>query len=98
MRIPSETHKQILRHLAAARFYLPVVLRQPEDYDAESQYAEFMHHTEYELALEDLANLGHLNGGFAEEELFWSELLAAARLMGLSAHVSVCEEKLATLT
>ena len=98
MRVPSETQKQILRHLAAARFYLPVVLRQPEDYNAESQYAEFLHHTEYELALQDLENLGNLNSGFAEEELFWSELLTAARLMGLSENVSACEERLATLT
>ena len=96
MRIPSDVQKEILRHLSAARFYLPVVLRQPDDYDAESQYIEYLHHTEYELALECLEDLGNINSNFAEELYFWSELLFAAQLMELAEHIAMCKSKIAS--
>ena len=95
MRIPSNTQKEILRHLSAARFYLPVKLSQPDDYAAESQYIEFLHHSEYEMALECLEDLGGINNNHAEEFLFWSELLAASQLMGLAEHISLCASRLA---
>lgn len=94
MRTPSETQKEILRHLSAARFYLPVKLNQPYEYAAESQYNEFLHHNEYELALECIEDLGYVNNGHAEEPLFWSELLAASQLMELTEHINLCYGKL----
>ena len=77
-----EEMKQVLRHLAAARYFLPVTLKQPDGFDTEAQYEEFLHHTEFGLAMEYLEDLGQLNTGYAEEGLFWSEMLAAAQLMG----------------
>ena len=78
---PEET-KQVLRHLAAARYFLPVTLKQPDGLDMEAQYQEWLHHSEYELAMEYLEDLGQLNRGFAEEPLFWSEIALAAQIMG----------------
>lgn len=72
----------MLRHLAAARYFLPVILKQPDGYDAEAQYEEFLHHSEFELAMEYLEDIGRLNREFAEEPLFWTEMAAAAHLMG----------------
>lgn len=82
MRPWPEEAKRVLRHLAAARYFLPVTLKQPEGIDAEAQYEEFLHHSEFGLAMEYLEDLGQLNAGYAEEGLFWSEMLAAAQLMG----------------
>jgi hypothetical protein len=78
----SESTKQVLRHLAAARYFLPVTLKQPTGCDAEGQYETFLHHAEFELAMEYLEDLGELNRGFGEEPLFWAEMFAAAQLMG----------------
>jgi hypothetical protein len=82
MRPWSEVQKQTLRHLAAARFFLPETLKRFDSYDAEGQYVEFLHHKEYGLAIEYLEDIGILNSGFAEEPMFWAELAAAAVLMG----------------
>jgi len=73
-----------LRYLAAARFYLPVTLKRSQDFGADEQYLQYLHHREYGLALEELAELGLENAGFAEEGLFWRELELAADHMGLS--------------
>ena len=80
-----ESWKQTLRHLAAARFYLPVTLKGGEKYDVEEQYRDYLHNREYGLALEELAEWGIENAGFAEEALFWAEMELAAREMGLAA-------------
>lgn len=79
-----ESWKQSLRHLAAARFYLPVVLKGGEKYAVDERYLDYLHNREYELALGELAEFGIENAGFAEEALFWRELELAAESMGLA--------------
>lgn len=44
---------------------------------------EWKHNREYGLALDELAEFGIENAGFAEEALFWRELELAAQHMGL---------------
>jgi hypothetical protein len=84
MRQRSESHKQALRHLAAARYYLPIVLEPaPGASSTDESYIEYLHHTEYELALDELAAVGIHNSGYAEEGLFWRELELAALEIGL---------------
>jgi hypothetical protein len=78
-----EQRKQSLRYLAAARFYLPVTLKGGEKFAVDEQYLDYMHNREYALALEELAEFGIENAGFAEEALFWRELELAAESMGL---------------
>ncbi|HEY2628523.1 MAG TPA: hypothetical protein VGI57_05315 [Usitatibacter sp.] len=75
-----ESWKQSLRHLAAARFYLPVTLKG----DDEDMYLDYLHNREYKLALEELEAFGIENRGFAQEALFWRELELAAASMGLA--------------
>jgi hypothetical protein len=96
MRPWSESTKQVLRHLAAARYFLPVTLKQTAGCDAEAQYETFLHHAEFELAMEYLEGLGELNRGFAEEPLFWTEMFAAAQLMGLTDDAVIFKTKLET--
>ena len=79
-----ETRKQTLRHLAAARFYLPMTLKGAEKYDLEEQYLDYLHNREYRLALQELEEFGIENAGFAEEKLFWAELEMAATQLGLT--------------
>lgn len=79
-----ESSKQSLRYLAAARFYLPVTLKGGEKFAVDEQYLDYLHNREYGLALEELAEFGIENAGFAEEPLFWRELELAAEHMGLS--------------
>jgi hypothetical protein len=74
----------VLRHLAAARFYLPMELKGAKKYNVEEQYLDYLHNREYKLALEELVEMGIENAGFAEEPLFWRELVMAAENMGLS--------------
>ena len=78
-----ESWKQSLRYLAAARFYLPVVLKGGEKFAIDEQYLDYLHNREYKLALEELAEFGIENAGFAEEALFWHELALAADILGL---------------
>ena len=78
-----ESSKQSLRYLAAARFYLPVTLKGGEKFAVDEQYLDYLHNREYGLALEELAEFGIENAGFAEEALFWRELELAAEHMGL---------------
>src|SRR5687768_4927050 len=80
----SESAKQALRHLAAARFYLPVTLKGGEKYAVDEQYLDYLHNREYKLALGELVEFGIENAGFAEEALFWRELELAAEQMGLA--------------
>jgi hypothetical protein len=75
-----ESWKQSLRHLAAARFYLPVALKG----DDEDMYLDYLHNREYKLALGELEAFGIENAGFAQEVLFWRELELAASSMGLA--------------
>jgi hypothetical protein len=72
-----ESWKRSLRHLAAARFHLPERIE-------DEFYLEFMHHREFELALDELAELGIKYTGHAESTLFWHELALAAESMDLS--------------
>ena len=83
MREWPESWKQSLRYLAAARFYLPEELKGADKYGADEHYLRLLHHREYGLALDELAEIGAENQGFAEESLFWSELALAAENMGL---------------
>ena len=84
MRAWPESWKQSLRHLAAARFYLPVTLKGGEKFAIDEQYLDYLHNREYELALGELVEFGIENAGFAEEALFWRELELAAECMGLT--------------
>jgi len=92
MRDHSESLKHSLRLLAAARYYLPVRLDSPPEWEA--QYVEYLHHTEYQLAMESLEGIGDLHSGYAEEPLFWQELLLAAQHMGLEEHAALYSSKL----
>ena len=78
-----EERKQALRHLAAARFYLPMTLKGGEKYAVDEAYLDYLHNREYALALAELSELGLENAGFAEEALFWRELELAATQLGL---------------
>lgn len=54
-----------------------------EKFAVDEQYLDYLHNREYELALQELAEFGVENAGFAEEALFWRELELAAQHMGL---------------
>jgi hypothetical protein len=90
MRPWSDGQLKSLRHLAAARFLLPVELNEGEHPGMEAQYLEFVHHTEYGLALEYLVDLGEMNRGHAEESLFWAELVLAAEHMNNRVEAEKC--------
>lgn len=90
-----ETRKQTLRHLAAARFYLPMELRGSDKYDVEEQFLDYLHNREYALALQELEEFGLDNAGFAEEKLFWAELEMAATLLGLAGKAREFRDRLA---
>ena len=77
------TAEKTLRHLAAARFYLPMSLKGSDKFAVEEQYLDYLHNREYRLALEELVEFGIENAGFAEEALFWRELELAATEMGI---------------
>lgn len=79
-----EAWKQALRYLAAARFYLPMELKGADKYSVEEQYLDYLHNREYKLAMEELAEFGLENAGFAQEGLFWRELQLAANQLGIS--------------
>lgn len=81
-----ESLKASLRHLAAARYFLPKELDFGEFSDSERQFCDFLHHRELGLALEELEGLGETNRGHAEESLFWMELMLAAESMDLPEH------------
>lgn len=84
MRPWPEKLKQSLRHLAAARYFLPIKLNQGDFPQTEEVYANYLHHTEFELALDQLEYLGEQHVGDEFQSLFWSELLLAAEHMGLT--------------
>ena len=86
MRPWSIHQKNLLRHLAAARFFLPIELAHGDFPRSESEYQMFLHQGEFQLALEWAEGLGDDNRGHAEESLFWEELLLASRLLGLPEH------------
>jgi hypothetical protein len=92
MRYRSESSRQSLRLLAAARYYLPVHLDSPSEW--ESQYANYLHHSEYQLAMEELEGIGNAHAGYAEEPLFWQELSFAAQHMGLDKHAALYISKI----
>ena len=96
MKAWSEEWRQALRHLAAARFYLPESLA-GESERAEAELTSYLHHTEFGLALEVLEFMGNANLGHAEEALFWSEMSLAARDIGLYTVSSKYEARAAAL-
>lgn len=98
MRPWHETQKQVLRHLAAARFFLPIELDQGDFPDTEAQYQMFLHQSEFELALDYIQSLGECHTGYAEESLFWDELLQASEIMGLPDHSAKCRFRLSEIT
>ena len=75
--------KQSLRYLAAARFYLPMVLKGSGKFEVEEQYLDYLHNGEYRLAMGELEEIGLENSGWAEESLFWRELQLAAESIGM---------------
>lgn len=90
MREWPESWKQSLRYLAAARFYLPVVLKGGDKYAVDEMYLDYLHNREYELAFDELFEFGIENAGFAEEPMFWRELELAAENMGLKDKAAEC--------
>lgn len=88
MRPWPEKLKQTLRHLAAARYHLPVELNQGNFPQTEQLYQEYLHHTEFGLALDQLEFLGEQHAGDAFQPLFWTELLLAAENMDLTEHAT----------
>jgi hypothetical protein len=88
MRPWPESLKNTLRHLAAARYFLPVELDQGEYPDTERSYHEYLHHTEFELALDQLEFLGTQHTEDAFQPLFWEELALAAENMGMEERVA----------
>lgn len=76
---PSAVWAASLRHLAAARFYLPQQLPCAAD-SLLSDADEYLHHNELGLALHTLIDLGEACGAPAD---YWQELLMAADHMGL---------------
>jgi hypothetical protein len=69
-----------LRHLAAARFYLPEHLPMGEVRDTERELAHYLYHNEFGLALGEADALGELCSAPAA---YWRELQLAAGSMGL---------------
>jgi hypothetical protein len=74
-----------LRHLAACRYYLPVVLTAPDAIKAERAWNEYLHSNELGLALAEADVMGHEQRAPAE---YWNELRAAAANMGLEAEAA----------
>lgn len=71
-------------HLAKAHALLPDEPEEGPVFGGNlTALAEFLEHNELELALDELEHLGLANNC---RGVFWSELLSAAELMGLSAH------------
>ena len=93
MREWPESRKQSLRHLAAARFYLPVTLKGGEKYAVDEMYLDYLHNREYRLAFDELFEFGLENAGFAEESLFWRELELAAETLGLADKAVECRRR-----
>src|SRR5689334_11963537 len=93
MRPFPDSLRQSLRMLAAARYFLPVHLDSPAEWEV--NYVEYLHHQEYRLAMESLEGIGLAHTGYAEETLFWQELLLAAQHMGLEEHAALYSSKLA---
>jgi hypothetical protein len=88
-----ESWKISLRHLAAARFYLPATLKGGDKYDVEEMYLDYLHNREYGLAFDELYEFGIENAGFAQEALFWRELELAAENMGLADRAAECRRR-----
>jgi hypothetical protein len=88
MRPWPEQQKQALRHLAAARYFLPVVLERADSTRAEAQFQEYLHHTEWGLALDELAYIGEQYSDDPFQSLFWAELALAAHAMNRQAMAS----------
>ena len=88
----TDERKQTLRYLAAARFYLPMVL-QGSRYDVEDEYFDYLHNGEFKLALGELIEMGIENAGFAQEPLFWRELELAAESLGLADKAAECRRR-----
>ena len=97
MRPWPEKLKQSLRHLAAARYFLPVVLNHGSFPQTEQLYQEYLHHTEFGLALDQLELLGEQHSDDAFQPLFWTELLLAAENMGLIEHATRYRRRLEQL-
>ena len=79
-----ESKKQSLRYLAAARFYLPMVLKGSAKFEVEEQYLDYLHNREYRLAMAELEEIALENAGWAEEGLFWHEMQLAAESIGMT--------------
>lgn len=84
MRELTESAKQTLRYLAAARFYLPMDLKGASKFGVEEQYLDYLHNREYQLALGELEEIALENAGFAEERHFWREMDLAAESLGMA--------------
>ena len=94
MRPWPEKLKQTLRHLAAARYFLPAELDQGDFPQTRQMYEEFLHQAEFGLALDELEFLGSQHSDDAFQHLFWTELLLAAESMGLMEHAARYKQQL----
>ena len=75
-----ETWAVTLRHLAATQFYLPEHLPMGEARVTERELAHYLHHNEFELALDEADALVELCSAPAS---YWREMQQAAASMGL---------------
>jgi hypothetical protein len=77
---PVKSWAVTLRHLAACRYYLPELLPIGEARAIEREFAHYLHHNEFGLALDEADALGEL---CSAPGAFWKELQLAARSMNM---------------
>jgi hypothetical protein len=79
------------QHLEAAKHNLPEELPNWVKSGPLLQYEEWLSHNELELAFDELEEIGH---EIHCNQVFWSELLAAAENMRLLGHAERCRQQL----
>lgn len=94
-RWPTEA-RQALRFLAAARYFLPMTLQTPPEW--EEDYEECLRHAQFIHALERLERIGMQHAGYLDEASFWKELYFAAKHLNLADHAARCEARLHAAT
>jgi hypothetical protein len=97
MMIDSSEHRKSwaisLRHLAASRFYLQEYLPNAEAEEAWINAQSYLHHNEFEMALDALQELGEL---CSAPSSFWAELLLAAKNMSLINNADFIRQRLSS--
>lgn len=97
----SEARNRLEATLTRARKRLPLNAKEhPKSSDGQvclgsiRQFEEFLYHSEYELAIDELIPLGRMN---EMGEAFWQDLLAASQEIRLGDRVEICRQELARL-